>query len=287
MNNPFKFAVASATASLLLVLSAQAAQGLKGGPHDFSSTGEYQAGASGNLAKFTWGGATANAADATTSYSNPCQVCHIPHKAPNAGSTQAPLWNHAMDAADGKTVKTYVTYEQGNSARFASLGIASSSFSLGASTACLSCHDGSVAINQQYAKSTGYVYTGGAADTTKYYVPTFAVEANTDKTTQTFTSATGTAPYTTSYGSRLDLTHMHPIGISYTDALVKDDTLQAVSGTIMGKMLKGPNKTVECSSCHDIHRVVGDSGSGDHNHALIVNLDGALLCATCHKQVSG
>ena len=47
-------------------------------------------------------------------------------------------------------------------------------------------------------------------------------------------------------------------------------------------MLKGPNKTVECASCHDVHGVIGISGTQSHN--IIVDLNNAALCETCHKQ---
>jgi predicted CXXCH cytochrome family protein len=47
-------------------------------------------------------------------------------------------------------------------------------------------------------------------------------------------------------------------------------------------MLRPPNGTVECSSCHDIHRTIGASATVSHN--LIVDLTGGQLCLTCHNK---
>jgi hypothetical protein len=234
-----------------------------GGPHDFTTTNS-----SAGYTTFLWGGATLGTPGAT--YVNPCQVCHIPHKAPDAGVTGAPLWNHHPSQNS-----SYVTYDQGHSATFKALGLTAS---LGSSYACLSCHDGSMAINQSYTGASPNA--NGALGATANYIPTFAVEAmqpGTEPANGAFVSASGSGPYLL----RNDLTHMHPIGVSYTAALAVDNTLKSVSG-IMNQMLKGPNKTVECASCHDIHGTIGASGT--ISHTLIVDLNNAQLCETCHQQ---
>ncbi|HVU23858.1 MAG TPA: hypothetical protein VHE13_07005 [Opitutus sp.] len=246
------------------------------GSHDFTTLNS-----SAGYTTFKWGGATGtNPAGAGTIagngsfYINPCQVCHIPHKAPDASSTStshtgAPLWNHVKSANS-----SYVTYDQGNSARFNALGL---TVTLGSSVACLSCHDGSVAVNQAYGATSANA--NGASGATAYYVPTFAVET-TAATGNDFVRATGTGPWS-GYNN---LTHMHPIGVSYVDALAKDPTLQPLpaDGTVFAQMLKGPNKTVECASCHDIHDVIGVSAT--QSHSVIVDLNYGQLCATCHQQ---
>ena len=213
-----------------------------GSGHDFTSTGGYSAVTNLGVATFTWGGET-------NKYQNPCQVCHIPHKAQDPTLSKAPLWNHALSG------NTYVTYDRAGSATFNALGL---SVSLGSSVACLSCHDGSVAINET-AGYTGAGKTNGNAGAA-VFAPSFAVEA-----------IGGT-----------DLTKMHPIGVSYTAAAVADPDLQPVSGTLLPRMLQGATKTVECASCHDIHRTIGASATVSHE--LIVDLNGGQLCLTCHNK---
>ena len=226
--------------------------GLIGSEHDFSPSG-----GAGNLsqlgiARFTWGGET-------NTYNNPCQVCHIPHKAAPNSAANAPLWNHAL--ATNATTK-YITYDQAGSATFNALGLGT--LTLGSSVACLSCHDGSIAVNQSYGKST---FNGNNSTATN--VPSWAIE--------TAGGATGT---------HNDLTIMHPIGVKYPLAQAADPGLNATpaigSGTTLARMLKGPNQTMECASCHDIHRTIGASGTISHN--LIVDLEGGQLCLTCHNK---
>lgn len=242
-------------AAVALMPSLSKAQiGLVGSTHDFSS-------GTNGYATYIWGGST-------NTYNNPCQICHIPHKAPQASLTQAPLWNHAASQNS-----TYVTYDQGGSATFNALNL---TVSLGSSVACLSCHDGSMAVNESYG-ATGPSQNGTTVGATAFYVPSFAVETATPGS-GTFVRASGSGPWT----GRNDLTHMHPIGVSYTAAEAADPTLNAHATLPVPQMLKGPTMTVECASCHDIHRVYGASSTVSHD--LIVDLNNAALCQTCHKQ---
>ncbi len=229
---------------------------LIGSTHDFSS-------GTNGYATYIYGGSS-------QTYNNPCQICHIPHKAPDAGLTHAPLWNHAASQNS-----SYVTYDQGNSATFNALNL---TVTLGSSAACLSCHDGSVAVNQSYGATAPSQY-GSTNGATAFYVPTWAVETAA-QTAGNYVRPSGAGPYL-GYNN---LTHMHPIGVSYPQAKTADPTLQAVPapGTTFAQMLKGPSQTVECASCHDIHQVIGQSSTISHD--LIVDLNNAQLCETCHQQ---
>src|SRR6266849_4136773 len=72
---------------------------LIGSVHDFSSSGGAGTYSQMGIATFTWGGET-------NTYQNPCQVCHIPHKAAPYSAANGPLWNHAV--ATNATTK-YIT----------------------------------------------------------------------------------------------------------------------------------------------------------------------------------
>ena len=221
---------------------------LIGGPHDFSSSGGAGNYTTLGIATFTWGGET-------NQYQNPCQVCHIPHKAAAFSAANAPLWNHAT--ATNATTR-YTTYDQSGSLHFTALGLGS--LTLGSSVACLSCHDGSIAVNQSYGK-TSFNGNGGIGTN----APSFAIET---------------------YQGSTDLTHMHPIGVSYPQARAADPDLNPTpalgSGTVFARQLKGPQQTVECASCHDIHRTIGASTTVSHD--LIVDLQGGALCLECHNK---
>ncbi|NOX97083.1 MAG: cytochrome c3 family protein [Nitrospirae bacterium] len=189
--------------------NAQAAVGITGSAHDFSSK--------------TW---------------NPsgeiCRVCHTPHDA-NTSVTGAPLWNHAVTTAN------FTLYSSSTlNATMAQPG--------GPSKLCLSCHDGTVAIDNFGGRTTGTKFIWG-----NYLIGT-------------------------------DLSNDHPISFTYDAALATaDDGLynpttqtSGLGGTINSDMLI--DDKVECSSCHDVH-----NGSGVAD--LLVKSNGAsALCLTCHNK---
>jgi hypothetical protein len=252
-----------ALGSVVALLPSAGMASIVGSEHDFSSSGGAGAFSSMGIATFTWGGVSITNSDGSPNpaayYQNPCQVCHIPHKAAAYSAANAPLWNHAV--ATNATTK-YITYDNAGSATFTALGLGS--LTLGSSVACLSCHDGSIAVNQSYG-STKFNGNGGAGTN----ISSFAIEV--------FNPATGKFD-----GTGNSLTRMHPIGVSYSAAVAKDPDLNPVSSLPYSRMLRPPNGTVECSSCHDIHRTIGASATVSHN--LIVDLNGGQLCLTCHNK---
>ena len=212
-----------------------------GSKHDFSVSTNY------------WIGGTTNWAAGATS-TNTCSECHTIHHAPDPA--RGPLWIHTP------TANTFKTYDQSGSETFPS-GL---TVLLGSSSkACLSCHDGSVAINSQDSGAMP-----GTTTTIKGGKPVFI--------------ATNAIPVE-NVGSYDDLTHMHPIGVNYASAVAALPTgdLNPVStpiagGTIASVMLK--NGSLECSSCHDIHRTQGTSTTS----GIYTIASGQNLCLTCHNK---
>ncbi|PWU14680.1 MAG: hypothetical protein C5B50_16895 [Verrucomicrobia bacterium] len=226
---------------------------LIGSVHDFSSSGTAGAVFSqSGIATFQWGGTPSGSTNSADYYQNPCQVCHIPHGAQAYSATHGPLWNHAV--ATNATTK-YITYDQAGSVSFNSLSLTPE---LGSSVACLSCHDGSIAVNQLQRGING---NGGVATN----VPSWAVKTDGGAT-----------------GAHNGLTLMHPIGFSYTAAQAAAPGELNNLPANLNRMLKGTDKTVECASCHDIHRTYGASATVSHE--LIVDLNGGALCLTCHNK---
>ncbi len=116
-----RWAVGSATLAAWLALGLAPALGgsITGSKHDLSGKG--------------WG---------TTEL---CIFCHTPHKAQN--STYGPLWNHAVSSA------TYLLYNGGTTPGGKTVNQPGP-----ASASCLSCHDGTVAVDA-FGGATGNVAT--------------------------------------------------------------------------------------------------------------------------------
>jgi predicted CXXCH cytochrome family protein len=163
-----------------------------------------------------------------------CQPCHTPHNA-DLGSAGTPLWNHQVTSA------TFDLYSSPTFDGSSSMGQPS-----GTSKLCLSCHDGTVALD-----SFGG-FTGGS----------------------TFAHLT--------VGN--DLRDDHPISFVYDAALAGTDTglfdpassSSGLGGTIHTDLLH--DGKVECSSCHDVHN---DSGEA---YLLVKSNEGSQLCLTCHDK---
>ena len=160
-----------------------------------------------------------------------CVVCHTPH---NANSGITPLWNHAT------TTSTFTVYT--SPSLDAAVGQPSAS-----SKACLSCHDGTVALDS----------FGG----------------NTGSTTMTGDRNLGT-----------DLVNDHPISLGYDTALATADgglydpatASSGLGGTINDDLLLGGK--MECASCHDVHN------STNLPKLLVKSNASSALCFTCHSK---
>ena len=131
-----------------------------------------------------------------------CIFCHAPHNA-NGG---APLWNHAPTAA------TFTLYSS------PSLTTATMAQPAGVSRLCLSCHDGTVAIDS-YAARTGT------------------------------TNMTGDALLGT------NLSNDHPIGFTYDAGLATADggLVTPASTSLVTTNVPLYSGRLECASCHNVH----------------------------------
>lgn len=171
--------------AMALIATAPALAVITGSAHDFSSVGNAAWNPNGQI----------------------CQPCHTPH---NAGTlTNVPLWNH---------VSTTATYTMYTSPTLNASGFAAPA---GVSKACLSCHDGTVALENFGGTTTGtHIISGGALLST-------------------------------------NLTNDHPVSFTYNTALATADgglkdpaSTPAVSALLFtGQM--------ECGSCHDVHNTAG------------------------------
>jgi predicted CXXCH cytochrome family protein len=215
-------AVLLLVAALAFAFSAnttQAATGIAGSGHDFSGKG------------WTVGRSQGNQI---------CIYCHTPHNAPTvaSGNNLIPLWNHATTSA------TFAVYT--SASIMAVMGQPQ-----GVSKACLSCHDGTVAIDSA-AGSTGTNFMATVAS--------WAVIPN-------------------------DLSTTHPFSFAYNSTLTSADSTIVVPTkgtnsqyTVGGGTLPLFNGNMECATCHDPHNDV-PAANGDF---LRINNAGSALCLNCH-----
>ena len=162
-----------------------------------------------------------------------CGTCHSSH---NAVPGQPALWSHQVTAA------TFTVYSSPTMNAVAGQPG-------GTSKLCLSCHDGTVALENFGGVTGGTSYVTGVANV-------------------------GT-----------NLSNDHPISITYDSTLATADGALfdpavkewngAGSGTIASKMLF--TGKVECASCHNPH-------DNQYTKFLRKSNAGSALCLTCHNK---
>ena len=176
-----------------------------------------------------------------------CVACHTPHNANSAGT--APLWNHTV------TIQTYTLYT--SSSLSATMAQPTVSDKL-----CLSCHDGTVAVDS-YRGSLGM----------------------SDPTGTTFISAAN------KLGTNLNF--HHPSSFVYDAALAAangslwDPTSKVVTVGAGAQQKTGPISTVmlsgaqvQCSSCHDVHNTYTNPGA---TKLLKMSMARSAMCFACHN----
>jgi predicted CXXCH cytochrome family protein len=189
---------------------------ITGSKHDFSSTGDV-----------TGQGYNLNSLGV-------CTTCHGAHSPSDAGS--GPLWGHTV------TTETFTPYaDPGGSIDASDLTATIGSVS----KLCLSCHDGSVAIDA-FGGSSGTTSISGPADVTN------------------------------------DLSNDHPISFTYDTTLATADgeltspaSLDEV--TVGGLPLFEGTGQMECATCHNVH-------DGAAAYFLRVANTTSDLCTTCHNK---
>jgi predicted CXXCH cytochrome family protein len=217
-----------------------------------------------------------------------CIFCHAPHNSyklsvanggPASGGgaapqaidafTYLPLWNHTLPTV----LPTYQMYDNGPGApqlgpkasQAIEEGMAAPG---GVSLLCLSCHDGSIAVNS-YGNTAQPLSARSTGTTT--IAPSYQVGAQT--------------------GGVSFLGNHHPIGFDYDAAQGFDIEINSadagfltptttVRDHLFGTALNpGDNKTLECASCHSVHN------TGNSGESLLWRSDqNSALCLTCHAK---
>lgn len=200
--------------------------GIYGSPHDLSARGPNH----------------------VTNSQEVCLFCHTPHNSPGDVNQAIPVWNHETTATQ------FVMYSNPE------LKGAIDAQPLGPSLACLSCHDGTLAVGALHEVPAG----GGQDDYAQ-------AQGGVNRSTGMIQGANLVGR---------DLSSVHPISITYRDDLSK--TLRP-PGELVGVKLYPANargSRVQCASCHDPHNF-GIPGSTAP--FLRVSKQGSALCLACHR----
>ena len=193
-----------------------------------------------------------------------CSPCHAAH---NTDPAQlVPLWSHAT------TTATFTPYSSPTMQ-------ATPGQPTGASLACLSCHDGTVAINQ--------MISGQQGSTAEYIDPSAQIGPNLHNThpvSFTYDSALATAD-----GALNDPDTYHigdPVPTAGNTAPVPSSwSGTSITGWTLNKALLGSSHTMQCSSCHDVHKDIGSAPTS----GIMVKISGtdasgrgSTICRNCH-----
>jgi len=180
----------------------------------------------------------------TTGTNEVCVFCHTPH---NAAPFAAPLWNHTPTSA------TYTMYSSPTMDMTVPGGQPS-----GVSAACLSCHDGTVALDN------------------------FVNAPNNLTTPTVWTSGGGFMPVGSNGLLGIDLSNDHPISITYDNSAAGDTAfnpaaaVEAANVPLFGTIAAPSAHTqVECGSCHNVH-------NDSIQPFLRISNANSALCLACH-----
>ncbi len=216
-------------AFLAFISAASFAQSIVASKHDLST-----------------GGGIANK---STNESQVCIFCHTPHQ---KTITATPLWNKNLSAQT-----TYGVYASSTlNATLTEVGSGGT-----VSNLCLSCHDGTVAVNSLDNKSS--------------------IGANPTMGTGTELDATGKIAAARESMIGTSLTNDHPINFTYDATLATADggLVSPTSASYVDAAHAVPlyGGKLQCASCHNPHN--------NANTAFLRKANsGSALCLTCHSK---
>jgi hypothetical protein len=237
---------AAAALALPSLTRAAISIGVENSPHDFSTNSTYT----------TW-----------NTRHGVCSPCHAAH---NTDPAQvAPLWTHAT------TTGPFVMYSS------PTLNAAMPGTPQGVALACLSCHDGTLGINASISGvsgTNGPQYIAASAkigpDLHVVHPLSFVYDAG-------LATADGGLENPTTYkiGDTKTLLTVNtaPVPSSWDGTSLTGKTIDAA--------LLDTDHRVQCTSCHDPHKIIGSAPSS----SILVKISGndangrgSLICRTCH-----
>lgn len=205
-----------------------------------------------------------------------CKFCHTPHNAVSTGETgYNPLWNRAQSTTQtflpyiGLAPEDYMTDPSYLSQSETLQAVINPSDMMdGPSRLCMSCHDGTTAIDSYSGKMGSFTPTSS----------------------QVVLAPLGVDPAGGDMGG--NLMDDHPIGFSYSQVAAQDQFIRPANvdiswipaadrkcSKIEQVLYKGDKFT--CASCHDVHNTAARTAD---RPLLRVKNEGSKLCLTCHDK---
>lgn len=209
-----------------------------------------------------------------------CVFCHTPHGA--SSGIVAPLWNRSLSGTTYDGTNTYSSSSIEASAAELAAGPG------GNSKLCLSCHDGTMAID------TVNVLNGAANAIIPMTVSSAPVKMPAGAATTGFTRDLGT-----------NLSNDHPISFTYNSALAGfDGELRIPDGITVGNRVIGgtkpklplENNQMQCTTCHDPHLRDQTTSNGNAKFLRLnrfqvtqstggaFNATNDIICLACHDK---
>jgi predicted CXXCH cytochrome family protein len=176
-----------------------------------------------------------------------CVYCHTPHGGNNA---QGPLWNRIA------TTATYTPYSS------STIDMTIATASQVGTNLCMSCHDGSIALNVLVNAPTSQAGVYGSVLSSQNYDVTGFTFGTLTNALDTELGAFGT-----------DLSSQHPVGVTYDNTA--DTDFNGLPTTNALPFFGGSSDQLECSTCHDVHEYTNVP-------FLRVTNAASALCLECH-----
>ncbi len=174
----------------------------------------------------------------TTQNNEVCIYCHTPHHANAEPTDYNPLWSAGV-----QTSETFTPYSS------STLDAVIGDPLIGPSRLCISCHDGTIAVDIALSASPG----------TRFIAPPRRI------------------------GDGATLASDHPVGFDYIAVAADDEILPATTGFSTGTIADflfttGAAEIMTCATCHDVHEW------GPSHSFLRVENTGSALCLNCHMK---
>jgi len=207
-------------------------------------------------------------------YGQVCVYCHTPH----GSDTTAPLWNRTNPSS------TYTMY---NSDISPTMDTSPASTPNNLSLACLSCHDGTIAVDSIInMPGSGWSPGGSQGDLNSWTNPSGYPAAGHGKLSTTGDSFVDCA--VACHGGQViartdftpavlgtDLSNDHPISMTYPTS-GQDPYFHTTAEVNSAGLMLYENK-IECSSCHDVHNPA--------NYPFLRKSNASSeLCFACHDK---
>ena len=210
-----------------------------------------------------------------------CVFCHTPHFGATSTEDSGPLWNRTLSTA------TYTLYSSPTLD-------SSPTQPTSVSKACLSCHDGTVGINQlRNRPGTGLQTASNPDNSTDTKIGTAPPAQSNDASfigtdlsndhpvSMVYANAKSPGLGTTTVGDDTNGSGFRPTSTEGSRTFVKGDTTAGTAPTFTDiKLPLYSGGKVECASCHDPHEA--RTKSATQVWFLRADNTDSKVCRTCH-----